>query len=302
MHEAVELSAPVIPALALAGLWALEALVPMFHHGRGETAHRMRNLALGVLNAVVSSTALAAVTLLVVEACRRSGVGLLWNTDWPVWAEWAVALLAMDLAHYAFHWCAHNVRWIWRFHAIHHHDDKLNVTSAMRFHLAEVGVQCGAMLLLYAALGASMAQVLVYHLILSPVAMFHHANVRLPERVDLVLRWFIVTPRMHWMHHSRWQPETDSNYSSVLSVWDRLFGSYTPPRAPEEIEFGLDGYEREDIDTLRGLIVGPFGPVKSLPGEPPPSVIAGPRRRPAEAPRRPASAPEPARAPAARAP
>jgi sterol desaturase/sphingolipid hydroxylase (fatty acid hydroxylase superfamily) len=96
-------------------------------------------------------------------------------------------------------------------------------------------------------------------MILLPVILFHHSNVRVPRRLDNALRWLIVTPWMHWVHHSRWQPETDSNYASVLSIWDRLFGTFRLRADPRQIELGLDEDRNErQWRTLWGMLTRPF--------------------------------------------
>src|SRR5207247_2445524 len=89
------------------------------------------------------------------------------------------------------------------------------------------------------------------------------------ERADRALRWVVVTPRMHWVHHSRWQPETDSNYAGIFSFWDRLFGTFRLRQDPATLELGLDGYDAAIHATLRGCLATPFGPIKSRPGRPP---------------------------------
>jgi sterol desaturase/sphingolipid hydroxylase (fatty acid hydroxylase superfamily) len=166
----------------------------------------------------------------------------------------AIALALLDLWHYVFHVLAHKTPVLWRFHVMHHNTDHLEATAAMRFHLAEVGVQCALSLPVYALLGVSIYEVLAYQVVLLPVSMFHHADLRLPGRVERVLRVFIVTPGMHLLHHSTWERETDSNYSAVLSVWDRVFGSYRWRDDLESVEVGIEGYGKEETATLRGML------------------------------------------------
>jgi sterol desaturase/sphingolipid hydroxylase (fatty acid hydroxylase superfamily) len=104
---------------------------------------------------------------------------------------------------------------------------------------------------------------LVYESILLPVIMFHHSNVRVPGSIDRVVRLVIVTPWMHWVHHSRYQPETDSNFASILSVWDRVFGTYRLRSDPHALRLGLDGFDRSRRRTLWGMLASPF---RRLPG------------------------------------
>jgi len=107
-------------------------------------------------------------------------------------------------------------------------------------------------------LGLTIPQLLVYEAISLPVILFHHSNLRLPARVDRSLRWLIVTPWMHYVHHSRWQPETDSNYTSFLSIWDRIFGSFRLREKPQEISLGLDHWDEREWRTLPGMLAAPF--------------------------------------------
>ena len=107
-------------------------------------------------------------------------------------------------------------------------------------------------------LGVTLPELLLYETISLPVILFHHSNLRLSNGADRCLRWLIVTPRMHYVHHSRWQPETDSNYTSLLSIWDRLFGSFRLRDQPAEISLGLDHYEEREWRRLPGMLAAPF--------------------------------------------
>ncbi len=250
------LTTPVVAGTVLALLWLGEALVPMF--GGCGVGGRARNLALGAINALASATLLAAITVSATEIARRQGIGLLHAVDASMATRAIVALVVLDLWHYVFHVLAHKVPVLWRLHQVHHHDEHVQATSAMRFHVFEVMIQCLCTVPVILVLGLDLWQLLLYEAVLLPVALFHHADVRISERVDRVLRTVIVTPRMHWVHHSSWTPETDSNFSSVFSWWDRLFGTYRRRRHPERIRFGLEGFEASDTRTLRGMLATPF--------------------------------------------
>jgi sterol desaturase/sphingolipid hydroxylase (fatty acid hydroxylase superfamily) len=250
----------VAAAAALALLWIAEAMAPMFAASRKQRwGARLRHLALAGLNAIVAA-AFAGATLAVTTWAADAGFGLLnlvrpeAGAWWRVIAVGAVALALLDLWHYVFHVLAHKTPVLWRFHVMHHNADHLEATAAMRFHLAEVGVQCALSLPVYALLGVSIYEVLAYQVVLLPVSMFHHADLRLPERVERLLRVVIVTPGMHLLHHSTWERETDSNYSAVLSIWDRLFGSYRWRDDLSSVDVGIEGYGKEETATLRGML------------------------------------------------
>ncbi len=283
--ESVSLASVALGATAFAGLWTLEAVFPLVRHTREHDSlgRRARNLAMAGINAGVAALGFGALLSLTLEFGRAHGIGPLHWLRPAAWAAgdaagpaagvaarvltFALAFCVLDLWHYAFHVLAHKVPALWRFHVVHHNDPHVDVTTANRFHFGEVAIQQALSLPLYLLLGVGVFELLVYNAVLVPVALFHHANVRVPPRVDRLLSALIVTPSMHFVHHSKWVEETDSNFSAVLSVWDRLFRTYRR-RPVEEIDFGLGGYEERDYATLRGMLATPLERAKATLGEP----------------------------------
>ena len=139
---------------------------------------------------------------------------------------------------YWWHRINHEWHILWYFHKFHHVDTKLNSTSALRFHTGELLLSYIAKIIAFSILGISLSAVLVHALLFFPIVVFHHSNLKISERWDLFFRRFIVTPRMHRIHHSVIKSETNSNYSSVLPYWDKLFRSYVKQPA-KDIEFGI---------------------------------------------------------------
>jgi sterol desaturase/sphingolipid hydroxylase (fatty acid hydroxylase superfamily) len=246
-----------IAALALAVLWTVESVAPMFAGRRRRWSHGFANLALAALNGGVAYLFANAV-LDVTEWSRTSHVGLLHRRELPVWVHGVLALLLFDAWQYGWHRLNHRVRFLWRFHAVHHADGELDVTSGVRFHTVEIVLSFAARLVVLPLIGMTGVELLLYEAIALPIIFFHHSNVAIPGRVDAVLRLFIVTPWMHYVHHSRLQPETDSNYASLLSIWDRLFGSFRLRARPHEIALGLDGWSEPDWRTVPGMLAAPF--------------------------------------------
>jgi sterol desaturase/sphingolipid hydroxylase (fatty acid hydroxylase superfamily) len=275
MPADLEVLTPLTAAIALGLLWIAEAILPsIWPHGTQRVAWttRFRNLVIATPNALIAA-AFAGLTLLVTQWSMREGFGVL---NWlrpvapeGVWGSLSLALAAfvlLDLWHYAFHVMAHKLPLLWRFHVLHHNADTFEATVAMRFHFCEVAVQCALSLPVYAMLGVSIEHILLYNLILLPVAMFHHADMGLPVWLDRVMRVVIVTPHMHVIHHSQWEPETDSNFSAVLSVWDRLFGSYRWRDDPGTVEIGIDGYSSEQVHSVKEMLQTGLLPAHSTPG------------------------------------
>jgi len=252
---------PAIAAGVLVLLWLIESIAPMVAERRRRISHDLANILLGVINATIAGVLFGAAMLLVTEWARQQPFGLLhWlEPHAPVWVLWPVGLVLFDAWMYGWHVLNHKLPLLWRFHAVHHADREMDASSAMRFHTGEIILSGSARLAVLPLIGLTMPQLLLYELVLLPVILFHHSNVRIPARLDAALRWLIVTPWMHWVHHSRWRPETDSNYASVLSIWDRIFGTFRLRADPRRIALGLD----EDPDerqwrTFWGMLVRPF--------------------------------------------
>ncbi len=249
---------PVMATVALASMWLVEGLVPMFEGRRERARHDVSNVALGVLNAAVASLLFAGAILVATEWARGSSFGVLhWLGLEGVWA-YALGFVLLDLWQYLWHRLNHAVPFLWRFHAVHHADRELSASSGLRFHTGEIVLSSVARLAVLPLLGMTVGQVLFYEAVLLPVILFHHGNVGVPAGADRWLRWLIVTPWMHWVHHSDYQPETDSNFSSVFSFWDRIFGSFRLVADPRALTLGLEDTERRDWATLPGMVAMPF--------------------------------------------
>lgn len=163
----------------------------------------------------------------------RLNVGLFNILDWPLWVEIVAAVLILDFAIWLQHLITHKIPLLWRLHRVHHADRDLDVSSAIRFHPVEIGLSMLLKIGLVYALGPAALAVVLFEILLNATALFTHANLRLPPRIDAILRLIIVTPDMHIIHHSRHRDEHDTNYGFALSLWDRMFRTYrTAARAP----------------------------------------------------------------------
>ncbi|MCC6907921.1 MAG: sterol desaturase family protein [Phycisphaerales bacterium] len=257
-------------AAALMIIWVAEGWAPFIARPRSRTPHGMRNVVLGVANGLLCALVFPPLILWLALLSREHHIGLLHLApELPPLLAFAAALLLLDFWHYLLHILWHKTPLLWRFHAVHHHDAEVDSTTAFRFHTGEIIMSMFGLALAVPILGVSVLHILVFKILLLTTSVFHHANVNIPAPLDRALRMIIVTPRMHWVHHSRWAPETDSNYSAIFSLWDRVFGTYRVRDEVQQIELGLDGYSAADTDTLRGMLLTPLGPVKSQRGHPP---------------------------------
>lgn len=248
----------LIAAFGLALLLALESWAPAAsgHHHRFR--HASRNLILGLLNAGAMAL-LAAPLITQVGLWAESGrVGLLRLLNPPPLIATVTAILLFDVWMYLWHRANHELGFLWRFHRVHHSDSEMDATTATRFHTGEILISSALRLAVIPLLGITIHQLIVYEMLLLPVILFHHSNVRFPERLDRWLRVLLVSPAIHRVHHSRIQVETDSNYSSVFSFWDRLAGSLRLRPNATEIQFGLEGEDGERRQRLAWLLRMPF--------------------------------------------
>ena len=166
--------------------------------------------------------------------------------------------MALDLFTYFAHVLMHKTSLGWRFHRLHHSDKEVNVTTAFRQHPGETVWRILGYILAIATFGIPLWVVIVYLVVSTFNAQLEHSNIRLFAPLDRVLRLFLVTPNMHKVHHSREQIETDSNYSNIFSIWDRIFGTYTPTVDFGRLSYGLDGFDDAKKQTLPGLLKLPF--------------------------------------------
>ncbi len=179
-----------------------------------------------------------------------------WRPEW--WGGWpglVLDLVLLDVWIYWWHRANHEVPFLWRFHEVHHLDTFLDTTSALRFHAGEVLLSALVRAGVIFVLAVPLAHVVVFETLIVLAAIFHHSNVNLPDRFERGLSWLIVTPSIHWVHHHAVRADTDSNYCTVLSVWDRLFASRSKTRRSADMPIGVEGRDEED---LARLVARPF--------------------------------------------
>ena len=229
------------------GLFAILAVIEHFAPRRPRPQKNQRWLTNWIFVAVDTLTlrALAvflpfAAVLAAADATAR-GWGLLNLVALPGWIEVIVVILIMDLAIWVQHLLSHKIPLLWRIHRVHHSDIEFDVTTAIRFHPVEIALSMGFKIGLVYLLGPAAWTVVVFEILLNGSAMFNHANIALPQKLDRVIRSVLVTPDMHRIHHSVHRSEHDSNYGFALSWWDHLFGTYTqdPQDGHQQMKIGL---------------------------------------------------------------
>ncbi|MDQ3140624.1 MAG: sterol desaturase family protein [Bacteroidota bacterium] len=189
-------------------------------------------------------------------------VGLNYLFEGPQWVYIAISFLLLDYSNYLWHILLHKLPILWRFHLVHHTDLDLDITTAFRFHFGEM---IGSVLFRGPAIiliGVSPVMVLIYEIAFEAATQFHHSNIKLPFRFEKMLNYFIVTPRMHGIHHSMIKKETDSNYSIIFSFWDRIHKTVRLNIHHQEIVTGVPAYADEKELTIGNLLKLPFKAVR----------------------------------------
>ncbi len=229
----------------------------------GQVSRRLRwpnNLGIVVFNTLLLRFVMPTTAVGLALAGETAGWGLLQQFDLPLWAGSLLAVICLDLAIYLQHIMFHAVPALWRLHRMHHADLAFDVTTGARFHPLEIILSMVIKLSVIAALGPPAVAVLIFEVLLNTLAMFNHANARLPLGFDRVLRRVIVTPDMHRVHHSVIPRETNSNFGFNLSIWDRCFGTYCaqPKGGHQDMSIGIDSFRTNADLALHQMLLQPF--------------------------------------------
>jgi sterol desaturase/sphingolipid hydroxylase (fatty acid hydroxylase superfamily) len=218
------------------------------------------NWAISIIDAVMVKLLFGAAAVGAALDALAGGWGLFNVLNWPGWAEFVLAFLVLDFAIWLQHLVTHKIPVLWRLHRVHHADRDMDVTTAIRFHPIEIALSMALKIGLVYALGASVVVVIAFEVVLNGAAMFNHGNVRMPAGLERWLRWVIVTPDMHRVHHSVDRGEHDANYGFNLSVWDRVFGTYVaqPAAGHQNMTIGLAQCQDEGPTRLGWSLAFPF--------------------------------------------
>jgi len=244
---------------AVVALW--EVAAPRRALTVSKTLRWASNLGLVALNTVMLRLLFPLAAVGVAAFCVQNGWGLINHFRVPFAIAVPLAVIAMDFVIWLQHVMVHAVPALWRLHRVHHADLDYDLTTGARFHPIEIILSMLIKFATIVVLGPPVVAVVIFEALLNATAMFNHGNIRLPAGVDRVLRWFVVTPDMHRVHHSVEDDETNSNFGFNLPWWDRLFGTYRDqPRAGHVgMSIGIHGYDNpREVDRLDGMLLLPF--------------------------------------------
>ncbi len=241
-----------------------EALAPRRVRTLPRRARWWNNVGVVVLNTLVLYAVLRVVfpaaAVGVALAAEARGWGLFNAVAVPIWLAVPLSVVLLDLAIYLQHVMVHAVPALWRLHRMHHADLDFDVTTGARFHPIEILLSMLIKIALVAALGPPAVAVLIFEVLLNASSMFNHGNLAIPRQVDRVLRWLVVTPDMHRVHHSVVVAETNSNFGFTLPWWDRLFGTYRaqPAAGHAAMTIGIEQFRDPGDLRLDRMLIQPF--------------------------------------------
>jgi len=264
MEDALLAAEPMVRAgfflgmLACMAVW--ERLSPRRPHEISRALRWGSNLGVVALNTGLLRLAFPVLAVGLALVAEQRGWGLLNTLALPRWMSIVLSVLVLDLVIYLQHVLFHAVPTLWRLHRMHHADLEFDATTGLRFHPLEIMLSMGLKLAVVAALGPPAVGVLIFEVLLNATALFNHSNVRLPLWLDRRLRWLVVTPDMHRVHHSIRPSETDSNFGFNLPWWDRLLGTYhaQPRDGHEGMTIGIDSFRTHGDLRLDRMLVQPF--------------------------------------------
>jgi sterol desaturase/sphingolipid hydroxylase (fatty acid hydroxylase superfamily) len=257
-EESIVRLAFFLGVLGLVAAW--EVVAPRRRRALGRWIRWPSNLAITALNAGLTRLAFPVTAVGFALLCEERGWGLLSALALPRWLAVVLGVFVLDLAIYLQHVLFHAMPALWRLHRMHHADLDIDVTTGGRFHPIEILASMAIKLAVIAAFGVSAAAVLAFEILLNATSMFNHGNIRLPVGLDRLLRWIVVTPDMHRVHHSIVPRETNSNFGFNVPWWDRLFGTYRaePAAGHEAMTIGISQFRAPREQWLDRMLTQPF--------------------------------------------
>jgi sterol desaturase/sphingolipid hydroxylase (fatty acid hydroxylase superfamily) len=247
--------------------WIIEGIIPLFRLRYNKFPHAGLNLFFTLTTVVIN----VVFAFLIVKGSKYTSshkIGLLYLFALPLWLFILIGLMIQDfIGAWLIHWIEHKIKWLWKFHIIHHTDTWVDTTTANRHHPGESIFRAVFTLFAVVIAGAPMWLVFLYQSSSVAFSQFNHANISLPKWLDNAIALIFVSPDMHKVHHHYAQPLTDTNYGNIFSFWDRIFRTYMPVKNINSLRYGIDSYmKEEENNNMKKLLTIPFDAYRPPPG------------------------------------
>lgn len=239
--------------------WVIEGFFPLFSEDYKKYQHGLINLFFTATTMIIGF-GLAGALLWTSDFVSSNQFGLLYLIDLPLWGQLILGILLMDLiGAYFIHWVEHKVKWMWKFHLVHHSDTNIDVTSGLRHHPGETFFRIFFTIGAVFVIGAPMWIIMLYQSLSVLSTHITHANINMPKPIDTALSYVLVTPLMHKVHHHYQQPLSDTNFGNIFSVWDRMFGTFASVEDSKTLVYGVDTHmDAHENTSLKNLLAIPF--------------------------------------------
>jgi len=239
--------------------WVMEGVIPLFQFRYNKYRHAGINLLFTSFTAIIGF-GLAGVLYATSTWVTANEFGLLYLVEMPLWVKVILGVMLLDfVGAWLIHWIQHKVKWMWKFHLIHHSDTTVDVTTGLRHHPGETLFRIFFTILGVFLIGIPIGIVMLYQSLSVLFAHLTHANINMPRRIDRALSYVFITPNMHKVHHHYAQPLTDTNYGNIFAIWDRLFGTYAEVNNPDDITYGIDTHmDPDENENFVNLLKIPF--------------------------------------------
>tara|TARA_R110000868_G_scaffold259361_5_gene517270 strand:- start:25406 stop:26266 length:861 start_codon:yes stop_codon:yes gene_type:complete len=247
--------------------WIIEGVFPLFEFGYKKVRHAGINAVLTGFFVLIG-LGFAGALLWASDVVTANNFGLLNWVAMPIWLQMIVGVMLLDFfGAFLVHWVEHKVRFMWRFHLVHHSDTTVDVTTGLRHHPGEAVFRMLFTILGVVIVGAPIWIVFLYQSLSALFTHFNHANIQMPKKLDRALSFLLVTPYMHKVHHHYTQPFTDTNYGNIFSIWDRAFGTFAEVADTKELIYGIDTHmDPKENDDVVNLLKIPFQKYRSPEG------------------------------------
>jgi sterol desaturase/sphingolipid hydroxylase (fatty acid hydroxylase superfamily) len=245
--------------------WILEGLFPLFSNSYKKYHHGLLNLFFTGTTMIVGF-GLAGALLWTANFVSVNQFGLLYIIDLPLWGQLILGVLLLDfMGAYLIHWVEHKIKWMWKFHLVHHSDTNIDVSSGLRHHPGETLFRIFFTIAAVFIIGAPMWIIMLYQSLSVLSTHITHANINMPKTLDNLISYVFVTPLMHKVHHHFKQPLSDTNFGNIFSIWDRVFGTFASVEDSHSLVYGIDTHmDAVENANLKNLLAIPFQKYRSL--------------------------------------
>jgi sterol desaturase/sphingolipid hydroxylase (fatty acid hydroxylase superfamily) len=252
---------------------SLEAFIPRRNDGIDRARRWPINLGLAAGNMLIMRFSIGGLAYLAAAYAQTHHLGLLNWLDVATPLAILVTLMVLDFAIYCQHVASHHIPLLWRLHQVHHSDLAIDATTAVRFHPVEILLSMAYKALCIGLIGAEPSAVVIFEIILNGAATFNHSNIHIPAKLEQILRWLLITPDLHRIHHSTLPVETNSNYGFSIPLWDRIFRTFKaePKQAQTLMPIGLPALRNPQDLRFTRLLQLPFKPFNTASGNSPPT-------------------------------